>query len=321
MRFCLIATMVTTALLAGLASGAGADYPSRPIRLIVPYPPGGNADIVARIIAQKLGENLGQQIVIDNRGGAGGLIGEELAAKAVPDGYTIALVAVSHAVNPGLHKNLPFDPQRDFAPITLAVSVPNLLVVHPQLPAKSVPELIALAKAKPGSLSYGSSGNGTSLHLSGELFKVMTGIDIVRVVYKGSALAATDLFGGRIHLMFDVITTGLANTKAARVRALGVTSPKRSPVAPEVPAIAEFVPGYATTGWQGFLAPRGTPAPIIGLLNKQIVAILKSPEISERMLAMGAETVGGSPAEFSAFIRVEMARWSALLRNAGIKGE
>jgi len=316
------ARQVLSALFAFFAAAAAAaDYPVRPIRMIVPYPPGGNADIVARTIAQKLGESLGQQIVIDNRGGAGGLIGEELAAKAVPDGYTIALVAVSHAVNPALTRNLPFDPQRDFMPVTMAVSVPNLLVVHPQLPAQSVPELISLAKAKPGSLSYGSSGNGTSLHLAGELFKRMAGVDIVRIVYKGSALAATDLFAGRIHLMFDVITTGLTNTKAGRVRALGVTSPRRTPVAPDIPAIAEFLPGYATTGWQGILVPRGTPAPVVARLNKEIVSLLKAPEVRERFLAMGAEPAGSSPAEFGAFIRSETAKWTKLLHDAGIKAE
>jgi tripartite-type tricarboxylate transporter receptor subunit TctC len=318
-RFVLIQIAVASMLAIGAA--AAADYPARPIRMIVPYPPGGNADIVARTIAQKLGESLGQQVVVDNRGGAGGLIGEELAAKAAPDGYTIALVAVSHAVNPALNKSLPYDPQRDFLPITMAVSVPNLLVVHPQLPAQTVPELVALAKAKPGALSYGSSGNGTSLHLAGELFKSLARVDIVRVVYKGSALAATDLFAGRIHLMFDVITTGLVNTRAGRVRALGITSPKRSPVAPDVPANAEFLPGYAMTGWQGLLAPRGTPVQVVALLNRHIVAILKAPDVRERFLAMGAEPSPSSAAEFAVFIKGETAKWTKLLHDAGIRSE
>ncbi len=321
MRLQTIKRLSCAMLWACTTNSLGADYPARPIRMIVPFTPGGNADIVARTIAQKLSENIGQQVVVDNRGGAGGLIGEELAAKAAPDGYTIALVAVSHAVNPALHKNLPYDPQRDFAPITMAVSVPNLLVIYPQLPAKSVPELIALARAKPSSLSYGSSGNGASLHLAGELFKSMTGTDIVRIVYKGSALAATDLFAGRIHLMFDVITTGLTNSRAGRVRALGVTSPKRTPVALEIPAISEFIAGYAMTGWQGILAPRRTPEPVVALLNKHIVAILKSPEVRERFLAMGAEPVGNSPTEFNAFIKLEITKWARLLRDVGIQSD
>jgi len=309
------------AVLPSAAAAASQDYPVRPVRIIVPYPPGGNADIVGRLIAQKLGERLGQQVVIDNRGGAGGLIGQDIAAKATPDGYTITLVAVSHAVNPSLYKKLPYDSRRDFVPITLAVAVPNLLVVRPSLPVKSVAELIALAKSKPGSLSYGSSGNGTSLHLAGELFKSMTGTDMVRVVYKGSALAATDVFAGRIDLMFDVITTGLANSRAGRVRALGVTSAKRATVAPDIPAISEFVPGYASTGWQGFLAPRGTPAAIVGLLDKNIQAILAMPDVRARFLKMGADPVGIGTTELAAFIDNEMTKWARVLKAAGIKAE
>lgn len=313
-----IVVALSVAALPCIATAAQQDYPTRPIRMIVPYPPGGNADILARLIGQKLGERLGQQVVVDNRGGAGGLIGQEIAAKAAPDGYTFTLVAVSHAVNPSLYKKLPYDSKRDFAPITLAVAVSNLLVVHPGLPAKSVPELISLAKSKPGSLSYGSSGNGTSLHLAGELFKSMTGTDVVRVVYKGSALAAIDLFAGRIHLMFDVITTGLTNSRAGRVRALGVTSAKRSAAAPDIPAISEFVPGYASTGWQGFLAPRGTPAAIVGLLDENIKAILALPDVRERFLKMGAEPIGIGTTKFAAFVDAEMAKWAKVLKAAGI---
>jgi len=313
-----IVVALSMAALPCIATAAQQDYPTRPIRMIVPYPPGGNADIVARLIGQKLGDRLGQQVVVDNRGGAGGLIGQEIAAKATPNGYTFTLVAVSHAVNPSLYKNLPYDSKRDFVPITLAVAVPNLLVVHPGLPAKSVPELISHAKSKPGALSYGSSGNGTSLHLAGELFKSLTGTDLVRVIYKGSALAAIDLFAGRIHLMFDVITTGLTNSRAGRVRALGVTSAKRSAAAPDIPAISEFVPGYASTGWQGFLAPRGTPPAIVGLLDENMKAILALPDVRERFLKMGAEPIGIGTTEFSAFIDAEMVKWAKVLKAAGI---
>jgi tripartite-type tricarboxylate transporter receptor subunit TctC len=303
------------------AFAADPGYPSRPVRLVVPYPPGGNADIVARLIGGKLGEALGQQVIIDNRGGAGGLIGEAVAARANPDGYTLVLVAVSHVVNPSLHKALPYDAKRDFVPVAYAVSVPNLLVVHPALPAKSVRELISLAKSKPGELSYGSSGNGTSLHLAGELFNAMAGTDIVRVIYKGSVLAATDLFAGRIGLMFDVITTGLANARSGRVRALGVTSEKRAAISPEIPAISEFVPGYAATGWQGVLAPRGTSPAVVGMLNEKIRAILIEPSARDRFLAMGAEPAAMSPAEFGRFMDAEMTKWAKVLKAAGIQAD
>ena len=316
----LVAILIGIVIFPSIAA-AQKDYPSRPIRMVVPYAPGGNADIVGRIIGKRLGDLLGEQVVIDNRSGAGGIIGEDITAKATPDGYTFTLVAVSHAVNPSLYKKLPYDSERDFAPITLAVGVPNLLVVNPNLSAKSVPELIELAKSKPGVLSYGSSGNGTSLHLAGELFKSMTNVDIVRVVYKGSALAALDLFAGRIHLMFDVITTGLTNTRAGRVRAIGVTSEKRAAIAPDIPAISEFVPGYASTGWQGFLAPRGTPNAIVEMLDKNIKIILKTPEVRSQFIKMGADPIGIGTSEFKIYIDSERNKWAKVLSAAGIKAE
>lgn len=313
------------ALAAGLVLNAGqaycAAYPTKPIRFIVAFPPGGNADMVARTIGQKLAERLGQQVVIDNRGGAGGIIGEDLAAKSAPDGYTIVLVAISHAVNPSLYKKLPYDAAKDFVPVALVVSVPNVLVVNALVPVKSVPELVALARAKPGHLNYASSGNGTSLHLAGELFKSMTGVDIVRVVYKGGALAATDLGAGQVQMMFAVITSGLSLAKTGRVRALGVTSAKRSAIAPDLPAISEFLPGYELSGWQGILAPAGTAAAIVTMLNVEIARILRMPDVQKRFRGAGAEPVGGTPDEFSAFLNSEVARWSRLLQSTGIRPE
>jgi len=303
------------------AAVTAAEYPVRPIRMIVPFIAGGNADLTARVVSQKLSERLGQQIVVENQGGAGGIIGEGRAAKATPDGYTIVLVSIAHAVNPALYKKLPYDTQRDFAPITMATSVPNLLIVHAQLPAKTVPELIALAKAKPGSLSYGGTGKGASPQLAGELFTSMAGVDIVQIGYRGSADASRDLFSGQIHLMFAALPTGLASSRSGQVRALGVTSAKRSPVAPEIPAISEFVPGYEMVGWTGFLAPRGTPESVIALLNKHIAAILKSPDVRERFSAMGLEPVGNSPVDFNGFIKSEINKWARLMRDSGIQRE
>lgn len=296
-------------------------YPTKPIRFIVPFPPSGGTDILARYIADKLTEGLGQQVVVDNRVGAGGILGEELAAKSAPDGYVIILVAISHAVNPGLHKKLPYDTVKDFAPVGLLVSVANILVVNPGVPVKSVPELIALAKAKPGALNYGSAGNGSSPHLAGELFKAMAGVEIVRVSYRGGALALTDLLGARIQLMFAVIPTGLPLARTGRLRALAVTSAKRSAAAPDLPTISEFVPGYEFIGWQGVLAPAGTPKSIVATLNREIVKILHMPDARNRFSSEGFEVIGGTPEDFSAFLKSELAKWSNLLRDAGIRAE
>lgn len=296
-------------------------YPTRPIRFIVPFPPSGGTDILARYIADKLTEGLGQQVVVDNRVGAGGILGEELAAKSAPDGHVIVLVAISHAVNPGLYKKLPYDTVKDFAPVGLLVSVPNILVVNPGVPVKSVPELIALAKAKPGALNYGSAGNGSSPHLAGELFKAMAGLEIVRVSYRGGALALTDLLGARIQLMFAVIPTGLPLAKTGRLRALAVTSAKRSAAAPDLPTISEFVPGYEFIGWQGVLAPAGTPKSIVATLNREMVKILHMPDARNRFSSEGFEVIGGTPEDFSAFLKSELVKWSKLLRDAGIRAE
>lgn len=305
----------------GSAAAQKSAYPTRPIRFIVPFPPSGGTDILARHIADKLTQGLGQQVVVDNRVGAGGILGEDLAAKAAPDGYTIVLVAISHAVNPSLYKKLPYDAVKDFAPVGLLVSVANILVVTPGVPARSVPELIALAKAKPGALNYGSAGNGSSPHLAGELFKAVAGVEIVRVSYRGGALALTDLLGARIQLMFAVIPTGLPLAKAGRLRALAVTSAKRSAAAPDLPSISEFVPSYEFIGWQGVLAPAGTPKSVVATLNREIVKILHMPDARNRFASDGFEVIGGTPEDFSEFLKSELAKWSKLLRDAGIRAE
>ena len=299
------------------------DYPTKPIRLVVPFAAGGATDVLARLVGERLTASLGQQVVVDNRPGAGGNIGSDLVARAEPDGYTILMGAVgTHAINPSLYPKMPYDPVKDFAPVTLVASVPNVLVVNPEVPANSVQELIDLAKAKPGELNFASSGNGTSIHLSGELFKAMTGTDIVHVPYKGSGPAVTDLLGGQVQMMFDNMPSSLPHVKAGKLRALGVTSAKRSPALPEVPTIAEAgVPGYDATSWFGILAPAGTPEPVVTRLQGAIVQALGEPEMRQRMADLGAEPVGDTPAEFGQFIAAEIAKWAKVVNDAGVKLE
>jgi tripartite-type tricarboxylate transporter receptor subunit TctC len=294
-------------------------YPAKPIRVIVPFAAGGVADVVGRIVMAKLTEALHQQVVIDNRGGAGGTIGSDLGAKAPPDGYTLTLPAASHTTTPGLYKKLPFDPVKDFAGITQLVTVPYILVVHPSLPVTSVKQFIALAKSKPGELSYGSAGNGSSNHLAGELFKSMSGTNITHVPYKGSAPAMADLLGGHISFMFDAINTSLPHMKTGRIRALAIGTLKPSPVAPQLPTIAsQGLPGYEANTWIGLLAPAGTSREIVNRLNAELVKILKIPEIQERLSSQGAEPVGSSPEQFDAFLRSEVAKWSKVIRDANV---
>ncbi len=297
-----------------------ASYPARPIRLIVPYPPGGGMDIVGRILAQKLSESMGQPIVVDNRGGANAIIGTDLAAKAAPDGYTMLLaLPASLAVNPVLYRNVPYDPARDFTPVIQLNVIALLLGTHPLVPAKNVAELLQLAKAKPGQLSYSSSGTGGSSHLAIELLKSMAKVDLVHIPYKGVGLALNDVVGGLVPIYAGTVLGGLPFVKAGRLRALGVTTRKRLASLPEVPAIGETVPGYESTSWQGVVMPRGTPAAIINRLNAEIGKILQQPEVSDKLTAGGAEIVGGSPAEFGAFIKAEMAKYSKLIKERGIR--
>lgn len=297
-----------------------ADYPVKPVRFVVAFPPGGNADLIARIVSQGLTSAFGRTFVIDNRGGAGGVVGEEIVARAVPDGYTMLLVSLAHVVNPNLHKKLAYDPLNELSTVSVVASIPNVLVVHNSVNAKSVPELIALVKARPGQFSYASS-QGTSLHICGELFKAMTGTNIVNINYRGGGLAVPDLEAGRVHMSFSVISTALSSLKSGRLRGLAVTSQKRSQVAPDLPPIAEFVPGYDMTGWQGILVPAGTPSAIVRRLSEEIAKHVRQPETQQRLIAMGADPVGSSPEEFARFRQSEFKKLSELVVRAGMKIE
>jgi tripartite-type tricarboxylate transporter receptor subunit TctC len=309
-------------ILAVLASvSAHADtYPTRPVRFIVAIPAGGNVDLVARLVGHKLTESLGRPFVIDNRGGAGGVIAEEITARSPADGYTILMVSLAHVVNPNLGTKLQYDPLRDLAAVSQVTSVPNVLIVHTSVPARSVPELIALAKSRPGQLNYASS-HGTTLFLGGELFKSMAGVDIVSVNYKSGGLAVPDLEAGRVQMAFSVMTTAINTLKSGRVRALAVTSPRRSPALPDLPAMAEFLPGYESTGWQGVLAPATTPRPLIAKLAGEIAAAMRAPDVRAKLQGMGADPIGSTPEEFSVFRKAELARVRALMAKAGIKTE
>jgi len=312
------------ALALGAAAGAGAQtYPSQPIKMIVPFTAGGTTDILARTIGQKLAEAWRQPVIVENKPGAGGNIGADAVAKAKPDGYTILMGTIgTQSINASLYAKMPYDAAKDFAPVTLVAMVPNVLVVNPGVPAKSVAELIALAKAKPGQLNFASSSTGGSPHLSGEMFKQMTGADIVHVPYKGSAPAITDLLGGQVSLMFDNLPSALPQVKAGKLRALGVTSARRSQAAPEIPTIAESgVPGYEVDSWFGILAPAGTPKEVVGKLNAEIARILQMPDVRQRLQEQGAEPVGGTPEQFADHIRKETVKWARVVKASGAKAD
>jgi len=310
------------ALLAAPLARAQGVFPSRPIRIIVPASPGGAADILSRTIAQKLADAWGQPVLVDNRAGAAGIIGAEAAAKAPNDGYTIMMgFAGVIAVNPSLYKTLPYDSVKDYAPVALVALSPLMLVVHPAVPANSVNELIALAKAKPGQLNFASTGSGSTQHLSAELFKSMAGINMTHIPYKGSSLAYPDLLAGNVSLMFENMLSMLPNAKSGKVRALAVTGTKRSAAMPEVPTVAESVPGFSAVGWYGVLAPAGTDAAIVNKLSAEINRILKLPEVSERLSSLGAEPTGSTPEEFAAHIRTEIAKWGKVVRDSGARIE
>jgi tripartite-type tricarboxylate transporter receptor subunit TctC len=312
-----VSAMLVHSSAALAATGA---YPSKVIRVIVPQSAGGSTDLAARPVVQKLSEALGQPMVIDNRPGAGSLNGTDAVAKAVPDGYTLLAVAASFTSTPALQEKLPYDVVRDFAPISRFAALPHIVVVHPSLPVKSVKELIALAKAKPGTLNYASSGIGTSTHLATELFKSMAGIDIVQVPFKGGAPGMVGLLSGQVHLYFATISTALPHVKAGKVRALAVTTAKRSIVAPEFPTVAEAgVPGYEHASWIGLLAPAKTPAPIIARLNSESIKAVNQQDVKAALLQEGLEPVGDKPQEFAATIKTEVARWMKVVKAAGIK--
>jgi tripartite-type tricarboxylate transporter receptor subunit TctC len=292
-------------------------YPNRPIRLIVGFPPGGAADILGRIAAQQLGDALGQSVVVDNRGGAAGLIATELAARASPDGYTLLFTSIPHVINPSLYRKVAYDAVKDFAPVIQFVSVPLMMAVHPAFPAKTVKELIAAARAAPGRIHYASAGSGSSSHLAMELFKTMAGADLVHVPYKGTGPLITDLVAGQVAVTIASAVPLSPQVKGGRLRALAVTSAKRSPSFPELPAIAETVPGYEVVNWFGVLAPAGTPRAIIVRLNQALETALGSPELRGRLSAQGADAAGGTPEDFARLIRSDLAKWAKVVKASG----
>ena len=301
------------------ASAYAADYPQRPIRLIVPFAAGGGLEITARSIGQKLTEKRGQSIVIDNRPGAATIVGSEIAAKSSPDGYTLLMITTTFAINPSLYGKLPYDPVREFAPVTQINSVPNILVVNPSIPAHTVRELIALAKAKPGQLNYASAGSGTSPHLAAELFKTMAGIEMTHIPYKGIPPAVTDVIAGRVTMLMTTTISAAPHVKSGRLRALAITSPKRLAAMPDVPAIGETVPGYEADAFQGMVAPAGVPKEIVRQLADDIAAIVRLPEIRERIVADGAEPIGSTPEAFGAFLKKEMLKWGKVVKESGAR--
>ncbi len=313
---CRVAAAFTAALGIALMSHASAQgYPAKPVRMIVGFAPGGGTDIMARVIGKKLADAWPHALVVENRPGADGSIATELVAKATPDGYTLVMVSNAHTITP-FQRKLGYDPVKDFVPVTLVASNPNLLLVHPSLPVKSVKDLIALAKARPGQLTYGSSGSGTSPFLAMELFKSLTGTDIVHVPYKGSNPAVTDLVGGHIQLMFGAVSTTFPHVKSGKLRAIAVSSPTRWPSVPNVPTVSESaLPGFEAATWYGLLAPAGTPQPVMAKLHADIAGVLHQPDVKAYGLEQGFQTIGNKPDEFADIIRSDMLKWGKLLRG------
>jgi tripartite-type tricarboxylate transporter receptor subunit TctC len=308
-------------VLAGTGLAAAQDYPTRPVRLIIPFPPGGSNDVVGRLIAIKLGDRLGKQVVVDNRSGAGGVIGTEVVAKAPPDGYTLLIVSMAHAVNPWLYK-LNYDPIKDFAPVGLLAKGANVLVVHPSLPVRSVADLIALAKKQPGDLQYASAGIGSFQHLGGELFKLMAGVDMLHVPFKGGGPALVDVVGGHTKVMFSSMVQTVPHIHSGKLRALGTGGPQRSPVLPDVPTIAEAgVPAYEAVNWWGMVAPVGTSKAIIDKLNTELEVVQNAPEVQKQFALEGGEPVPMKPAVFGAYMVSEMNKWEKVVKQGGIKAE
>jgi tripartite-type tricarboxylate transporter receptor subunit TctC len=311
--------LLGTGLLATGPAAAQAAYPSKTITIVVPFSAGGTTDILARIVGQALNTELGQTVVVDNRAGAGGNIGAQAASRATADGYTLFMGTVgTHAINASLYKKMPFDPVKDFAPLTRVANVPNLLVANPAQPFKTVKEMIAYAKAHPGKLNFGSSGGGSSIHLSGELFKSMAQVDMQHIPYKGSAPAVTDLLGNQIGVMFDNLPSAIQHVRSGKLRAIAVTTDKRSPELPDVPTIAEAgVPGYEATSWFGLFAPAGTPPAVLGKLHAAIVKVLADPEVKKKINDQGAEVYTETPEQFAAFIQKESLKWGKVVRDSG----
>ena len=314
-----IGVVLALALVAGAAMPAAAAWPERPVRWVVPYPPGGATDIVARVIGARLSNSFGQTVVIDNRPGAGGNVGTDWVAKSQPDGYTMLFGGVAHAIGETAYVKLPFDLHRDLASVVLLTRLPNVMVVAPGFPAHSVAEFIAIAKAQPGSLNFASSGNGTSVHLSGELFKFMAGVDMVHVPFRGAAPAIQELIGGRVQVLFDNIPSAIGHVRSGSLRALAVTTLTRSPALPDVPTIDEAgVPGYEAYSWFSIMVPAGTPAPVVARINQDANAVLAEPDVRARLLELGATPAGGTPADCARFLDQEIEKWGKVVRTAHV---
>jgi len=303
-----------------VAAAQAGGFPDKAIRIVVPFPPGGATDAAARLVAVKMSEYWGQPVVVDNRAGAGGNVGSDLVAKAPADGYTLVMgVTGSHAINTSLYSRMPYDPVADFVAISQVAVVPNVLVVHPSVPAKNLAELVALAKKEPGKLNYASLGNGTAAHLGMEMLKAEAGVDITHVPYKGSAPAVSDLLAGQVQMMVDGLPSALPHVKAGKLRAIALTSLRRSPSLPDLPTIAESYPGFYADAWSGLFAPKGTPQPVVDKLSAEVQRILKLPEVREKLAALGAEPVGSTQAEFAAHVKKEIDKWAKVVKTSGAK--
>jgi tripartite-type tricarboxylate transporter receptor subunit TctC len=320
---CLSKHACAAILVAAAGATTAQPYPSRPIRLVVPFAPGGSADFVGRLVGQKLSETVGQQVVVENRGGGSGMIGNEQVAKSVPDGYTLTIGTLGpFAVNQSLFGKMPYDPVRDFAPVTLTGSASHVLVAHPSIPVTTVKDLIALAQARPGQLTFASSGIGNATHLTGELFKYLAKVNMVHVPYKGGGPAMTDLMGGQVSFSFASMPSALPHVRSGRLRAIAVSAGKRSPAIPELPTVAESgLPGFASEDWQGILAPAKTPPEIVARLNGELQRVLGLPELKEKLIAAGFEARTSTPEGFADFIKAETVKWARVVKEAGIKAE
>lgn len=318
-RRSLVSLMALACIMAVGAVWSQPAYPSKPVKLVVPFAAGGSTTLLARVLTERLGQNMGQPFVIDNRAGAGGNVGMEYVARSAPDGYTLLLAPIGMAINPALYPKMSFDPQKDFAPISLYAGVPNLLVVHPSVPARNVGELISYAKSNPGKLTYASSGVGTSSHLTAEMLKSAAGIFILHIPYRGGAPAMQDLMGGQVHMLFEQVPSVLPEVQGGRVRALGITSAKRLPTAPEIPAVAESLAGFEVNAWMGIVAPKGTPPQIVARLNAEIVKVLNDPAFQAQLARMGATPMPSSPDDYTKFLASETTRWTRIVKTSGAR--
>jgi tripartite-type tricarboxylate transporter receptor subunit TctC len=313
--------LAACALAALCGAAAAQNYPVKPVRMVVGYPPGGPTDVLARIVSQKLTESWGQQVMVDNRPGASGMIGAELTARAAPDGYTLLMVPVTYAVTPSLFAKMSYDAEKDLAPVAQVASAPFILVVHPTVPVKTVKDLVALARSRPGQLNYASASAGGMPHLAGELFNTMTGVKMVHIPYKGAAPATTDLLSGQVSLMFNNMLSAMPQVKAGRLRAVAVTSTKRSAAVPELPTIAETVPGYEASGWYGAFAPAATPRELVNRINNEMNRVMKLQDVMQRLAGDGVEAVGTTPGQFGSYLRQEIAKWGEVVKTSGAKAD